>query len=328
MSVCFYAHKGGVGKSTITYELAVTATSLGTNIVIIDADSQLNTTFTMLKRLLPMLEINDLIEHLLAQNVNSPTITLQGHSVKTLYTYLNDPNQGFNFNDFIRLGPGINVWFLLGTPLLHKLEEPLNYSIRGLDALVNQKFLFRRLLNNINRHFNNDVLVFVDLSPGSTILNQNILFSCDYLVTPNTPDHNSLLSIKLLYRYMREWSLAHSYLNSNLKLLVPVFNRYKRIDHGMSPIDTGFLADFQLATLAFINEPLNTQFLTGTTHIIKPVEDGMRFTKLASDLHITVAELTPHLCNLNKIKWDAEKVQRLRNDYLALLEVIKQAFDL
>jgi Mrp family chromosome partitioning ATPase len=50
-SVAFYAHKGGVGKSTLIFDTAYRLATLhNRNVVIVDADSQLNTSFQLLKR--------------------------------------------------------------------------------------------------------------------------------------------------------------------------------------------------------------------------------------------------------------------------------------
>lgn len=82
-SIAFYAHKGGVGKSTLMFEAAMcmaTGAYAGDgqpqHVVIIDADSQLNTSFKLLARMRARID-DQLTDALLNQEYDEPTVTVK-----------------------------------------------------------------------------------------------------------------------------------------------------------------------------------------------------------------------------------------------------------
>jgi len=174
-SVAFYAHKSGVGKSTLLFDTAyglskkIAANGLSINVVIVDADSQLNTSFKLLKRSGYQV---DLIDALVNQggHVNNGAasrhvrISMDGGTINKskLYTHICGttwiPTRPFNLNDDLITvrNTGDRVHLLLGTPILHTLELQLINAIQNSTqhpATQHVPLLFYELLNKVKQIF-------------------------------------------------------------------------------------------------------------------------------------------------------------------------------
>jgi cellulose biosynthesis protein BcsQ len=363
-AVAFYAHKGGVGKSTLIFDTAIRAAAThNRHVVIIDADSQLNTTFKLLGRLnISEAELNGrFIDALLTQDSAQLTVplTLDGAAADrqfpTLFSYLcgapNGPG-GPNFDldrDFLVVpGTQDKVKFLLGSPMLHSLELQLSNAInepQNHPAAAHVPRLFLSLLQHIKAAYDragHDVLIFVDMSPSSNTMNQNILLSCDHFVLPVNADSNSMVSLRLLFSYLRRWRHVHrSYLGAHyVKFLFVVLNRYKVLD--TETRETSNIVDkFQRRIVDMIQQFLKAQepapggggprlvnadfILDHGPHLLK-VQDGMRWVSFCSDTHRSVFEITSSICRQEMGRAlsgrDGVKVDSLQQEIAAIASEI------
>jgi cellulose biosynthesis protein BcsQ len=281
-SISFYSHKGGVGKSFLTYETACQLCTYGRNVFVVDADTQLNLTAQLLDNTSHNGLDNTKIDNLLVQKTH---ITINERSYDTFYRYLQDATKLFDPGDFLTHPDIPNLKFLIGSPLLSELESQLANSIDGnMPALRDLKLLVRRLIISISSLDPNNVILF-DLSPGSSLINQNILLSTDYLITAQTPDVNSLVSLNLLYRYIPLWTIHHRYFSHQIKLLCSVSNRCKRSGNGIAGADMRFVIQFETLTARFVeNNPAHTVPLTCSLRI----QDGMAIVKNANLQNVSI----------------------------------------
>jgi len=271
-SIALYAHKGGVGKSTIIFDIAYKLAQLNKDVVIIDADTQLNTTFKILERN-GILINNTLIDSFVTQNTTGNDINVNGINYKTLYNYINGAAITFNMNHFYSVQNSNNkIKILLGSPILYNLEVQLINAINSPNnypAIAHVPMLFYTLINQIKMAYNNNVVILVDMSPSSSTINQNILLSCDYFILPCNPDNNSMISLDLLFRYINTWRTQHSYLPINhiIKFLFVILNKYKVTNINgngtttMSHTAIHFNGEINNAiTNFFLNIPINIQY--------------------------------------------------------------------
>lgn len=341
-SIAFYAHKGGVGKSTLIFDVAYDlAINHQRTVYVIDTDSQLNTTFKLLKRSGYTID-NQLIDDLLGQNYQNLTVTLnqttpQGGTVattkSTLYSYLCGVNHPFNVADFITInGTNNKVKLLIGSPILHNLELQLINAImnpQNNPATATVPLLFKNLVNSVKAlqvPGAQNCVILVDMSPNSNYINQNILLSCDYFLLPCNADDNSMMSLKLLFNYLHTWRQQHnSYLPANhfVKFVCAILNRYKTSNvqnqtpthmnrqflNQISAMITQFQNRFQMINnqQVLFNRPYD---FANPNKLLK-VQNGMRFSEIASDEYLSIIELNQQKCSPHHVSFDPIKHQSM-----------------
>jgi cellulose biosynthesis protein BcsQ len=343
-SIAFYAHKGGVGKSTLIFDAAFSlAIDQKRDIVIIDADSQLNTTFKLLGRM--KADINDtLIDALLEQTAQHPTVSIpmkpsplggaarQPIVVPTLYTYMCGVPYQFDIKQFTEVADTDGrVRFLLGSPILHTLEGQLTNAIKQPQQFPGSAHLpqlFYKLLIDIKAAYaamNKSVLIMVDMSPSASMMNQNVLLSCDHLVLPCNADDNSMVSLRLLFNFLHRWRTDHTgYLpaNHNIKFQFVVLNRYKIMsvaDKSLTQMGKLFEKRIGDMIAAFQRAQANQVFIPPNHRAaLLKVQDGMRFMALTSEACISVFEITNDVLKKYGCDPDEAKVTSLRDELLLL----------
>ncbi len=234
LTVCFYAHKGGVGKTTLLWEMAAHLSRRQKNVIVVDADPQMNSTFWALGR--AGIEADDaLLGAFVGQRKEHEHVveafrgTALGRPLPTLYSYLAIDKRTASRASLLKVDRMPGVSFLLGSPYIAALEAQLMQSVHNeqhMPGMAPCKHLFRRLLDDLSPLTD---LILVDMAPSAGIMNQNILASCDRFVVPVTPDTHSLLGLTLLASYLPEWDRTHAYVTKGVplarKLLAGVYNR-------------------------------------------------------------------------------------------------------
>jgi len=345
-SIAFFAHKGGVGKSTLIFDLSYYLISQGKNVVIIDADTQLNTSFKILQRngINPNSEI---INSFLEQNYNHLTISLnqgnnnnQNQTYGTIYSYICGSNYDFRETDLITVnGTNNRMKIILGSPILYNLELQLTnaiFSPQNNPAAANVPLLFKSLLTKIKKYYENkgNVTIFIDMSPSSSILNQNILLSCDYFVIPCNSDDNSMISLDLLFRYINNWRIEHHYLNHNIKFLFAILNRYKTTNIQNNTVSNAcdhFKMKINDSIRSFLNKEVNNHIKYNEKYNydnilidrkIMMVQNMMRFAEICSSGNISIFELSNQVCVNHGTSLDPIKVKSIRDEIILIYNIL------
>lgn len=193
--VSFFNHKGGVGKTTLLFNVGLALAKSGKRVLFIDADAQANLTGTALDAATysQQLDLHETIYHALI-----PVIRATGEAV------VFDP-----------VSIRANAWILPGHILLSQFEEILptawTDSLAGKYQGFQRTTAVYRLINAIGSRINADY-VFIDLGPSVGALNRVVLLGSDGFVVPLAPDLFSLTALPSVGNsvagWVEEWRVA------------------------------------------------------------------------------------------------------------------------
>jgi cellulose biosynthesis protein BcsQ len=217
--VSIFNHKGGVSKTTTTFNIGWMLAELGYKVILVDADPQCNLTGVTLG-LINVWPPDDEIE--------SDPDDVKGQE----YSQIQDKTQGF-FHDNVErtlygaLKPAFEseprllepvecvpvegrpgLWILPGHLQLGEYEVTLSVAqemsgsllaLRNVPGAIN--YLLRRTAEALDADF-----VLVDMSPSLGALNQNIVATSDLLFVPTSPDFFSIMALRSLARILPRWS--------------------------------------------------------------------------------------------------------------------------
>ncbi len=192
--IALFNHKGGVGKTTLTVNIAAALGSMGKRVLLVDADPQCNLT--------SYLVAEDVLDTWLDES-DSP----EG---KTLWTALSPIVQATgDLNQIDPVEPGIRKVLLLpGDIRLSDFEQELTQlwsdcfqrklrGLRGTSALS-------QLVNLISADHKIDY-VFYDCGPNVGPLNRAILLDCNFFIVPAACDLFSIRALKTLGQTLATW---------------------------------------------------------------------------------------------------------------------------
>lgn len=207
-TVAFFNHKGGVGKTTVLFNVAVVLGELGKRVIIVDADAQANVTALALS------------EENYRRCVDDN---------KTVWTSFSPLVSGAG--DISEIPPRQirdNVWILPGDIRLSNFEAkcPVGWT----EALAGEERGFRvtsaayRLLLALQQSVNAEVII-VDLGPNVNALNRSMLIAIDGFVVPLAPDLFSVMALpsvgNSLKMWINQWATAKSNVPANLEIPLP-----------------------------------------------------------------------------------------------------------
>ncbi|MBI2465423.1 AAA family ATPase [Candidatus Shapirobacteria bacterium] len=189
----FANNKGGVGKTTLSYNVGVFLAKQGYKVVLVDLDPQCN---------LSRLVLGD----------NNYTDTLFSSTYKDISDVLKGIVQGGADIDltvpFIKSNNVENLYLLKGSVNLSQYENIL-VTAYGQAAAGQQLGYFQtsaidRFLRE--KGLNDEVDIFIiDSSPSLSLLNQIIFLGSDYFVVPMMPDAFSVQGIENLGSMFEKW---------------------------------------------------------------------------------------------------------------------------
>ncbi len=191
--IAIFNHKGGVGKTTLTVNIADALAAMGKRILLVDSDPQGNLTSYLVEESV----VDDLLDN--ADNADGQTLW---SAVKPVVEATGEVRQ---INALERL---TNIFLLPGDVRLSEFEQELSpmwnecfqrrqRGFRGTTALS-------RLVNQAATQNTVD-FVFYDAGPNIGPLNRAILLDCDYLIVPAACDLFSLRALKTLGHTLVNW---------------------------------------------------------------------------------------------------------------------------
>lgn len=208
--IAFFNHKGGVGKTTLAFNVASALQSLGHRVLLVDADPQCNLTALNLTE--------SHIENLLNDSEAEEEDEDGG---ATIWTGLRPVVRGRG-----GLGP-VTVWgdnaepiIIAGDVLLADYEEELysvwNECYAGKPRAFDVTCALASLVNSKAQEYGCDV-VFYDVGPNVGALNRVVLLDSDYFITPVAPDLFSLRALSTVGRKLVDWLKAWKDIRSRVK---------------------------------------------------------------------------------------------------------------
>lgn len=226
ITMALFNFKGGVGKTTMTTNVAASLAKRGFRVGVVDADVQGNTTgyFCGAASELGKAEeqgaheeleedLNRSLNHDLPNGVTVPDLDAELELIPMLHDKLSvvgckmqagfeDAHRDFR-DDFYKMMPvelpGAVLYLLGGGPELAQIDESFSPKLqRDYHLKSNEGMLvgsFRVLLKRLAMNNALDVIL-VDVGPSSSLFNAWLVTSCDYILPPAFADKFSALSIR------------------------------------------------------------------------------------------------------------------------------------
>lgn len=193
--ITFFNHKGGVGKTTLSFNVARSLIGLGHNVLLVDADPQCNLTSMHLSEK----TIDELLEESDDENIGNTIwsalrpVALGRGGLAEIQPYGDD--------DFDPL-------LIAGDVALSDYEEELHKAwpecfagrTRGYDVTC----ALSKLVSTMADDFACDVVIY-DIGPNVGALNRAVILDTDYFITPVAPDLFSLRALSTVGRAIEQW---------------------------------------------------------------------------------------------------------------------------
>ncbi|HBP6261515.1 ParA family protein [Pseudomonas aeruginosa] len=201
-TLTFFNHKGGVGKTTLTVNVADALVDAGLRVLMVDADPQCNLTSFYLEE--------KLLDELLGESddVNGGTIW---SAIKPVVDGRGPikPVDAYEIRDGLYLCPG--------DVLLADYEEELPAAWTGSFARRERDYdvmcALSRAAREMGARYAVDVVMF-DIGPNVGPLNRAIILDSDYFITPVAADLFSLRALttvgRALTRWINDWRTVRS----------------------------------------------------------------------------------------------------------------------
>lgn len=188
--ITFFNHKGGVGKTTLAYNVAWGLSAVGKKVLMVDADAQCNLT-----------EITVESDYLEDEEISS-SFLLKNNIYEYLLGYIQPvPNQ--KIPDIKLYKKQENLKLLTGSIRFAELEETISLSLAGIGALGHIPNSTYAALQNMGKDMD---FVILDLSPALSATNQLLLMLSDYFIVPVNPSIFSRQAILNLNEIFRRWN--------------------------------------------------------------------------------------------------------------------------
>ncbi|MBD2547297.1 ParA family protein [Planktothricoides raciborskii] len=194
--IALFNHKGGVSKTTTTFNLGWMLASKGKKVILVDTDPQCNLTGMALGQ--GTEDDEDRIEKIYNTHSNiqtglAPAFESQPKAIEAVDCI---PIEG---RDGLFLLPG-HVGFAEYEVTLGIAQE-LSGSIQALKNLPGS---ITDLLNKTAQKFDADYIL-IDMSPSLGAINQNLLMTSDFFIVPTTADFFSVMAIDSLAKVLPKW---------------------------------------------------------------------------------------------------------------------------
>mgnify|MGYP005814646101 CR=1 FL=1 len=229
--IAMFNNKGGVSKTTTSFNLGWMLAERGHPVVLVDADPQCNLTGMVLD-LAGESALEDFYVNNPGQNLKAALEPAFQSRPKPIEAVECVPVQGV---DGLYLLPG-HIGLAEDETSLG-IAQQLSETISALKNLPGSfRYLFDRTAEKYDAQY-----VLVDLSPGLGAVNQNLVSTADYVIIPASPDIFSVMAMESLARVLPRWrkwaqsaaeldalkSADYPFPEPTLKLLGVIVQRYR-----------------------------------------------------------------------------------------------------
>lgn len=191
--IVLFNHKGGVSKTTTTFNIGWMFANKGKKVLLVDGDPQCNLTSIFL---------GDTFDQYYEETQTKEQNIKDG--VKAAFEGKPEPIKPLACKSATRNG---NLYLLAGHMNLSEYDAQLNFAQNASNALTSLKSLpgaLNDLIEKTAERYNIDY-VFIDLNPGLSSINQNLFMISDAFIIPTNPDTFSLMALKSLSRILPSW---------------------------------------------------------------------------------------------------------------------------
>jgi cellulose biosynthesis protein BcsQ len=192
--IAVFNHKGGVGKTTLTANLAAALAEKNKRVLLLDTDPQCNLTSYLLQE--------DVVDDLLDKS--------DSDDGETIWSAVKPVVEGTNVLRFVKPAKSAtpNCSLVPGDLRLSELELELNTfwnhcvqeKLKGFNGTAVLSTLANRLATTLDADF-----VFYDTGPNIGPLNRAILLDCDFFIVPAGCDVFSVRALRTLGKTLTTW---------------------------------------------------------------------------------------------------------------------------
>ncbi len=194
--IALFNHKGGVSKTTTTFNLGWMLASKGKRVILVDTDPQCNLTGMALGE-----ETED--DEARIQEIYNTT-----SNIKTgLAPAFESQPRAIEAVDCIPIQGRDDLFLLPGHIGLTEYEVTLGIAQElsgSIQTLKNLPGSINDLLEKTATKFNADYML-IDMSPSLGSINQNLLMISDFFLVPTTADFFSVMAIDSLVKVLPRW---------------------------------------------------------------------------------------------------------------------------
>ena len=205
--ITLYNHKGGVSKTTSTFNLASYLADIGKRVLMVDADPQCNLTEIALA---PVIEEFD------SRVVTFATAKIEDLPGTGLLDALNQRIKGdAAFIDLSKVSPYMvreNLYLLRGSVDLSSIEDDLAEAhVQRMSMRTNLMRTYVAIGDFLTRLAEKEKYdyVFIDVGPSSGALTRAFFLVCDCFFIPVAPDRFNVQAIGTLARIIDRWMNEH-----------------------------------------------------------------------------------------------------------------------
>jgi len=195
IKIALFNHKGGVSKTTTTFNLGWMLAEQGKKVILVDADPQCNLTGLILGY--KYVELEDFYKNKHDNNLRdglAPAFESMPKLIEAVDCFQVEGRDGlFLLPGHIRLA---EYDVTLG------IAQELTGSIQTLKNLPGS---FNYLLDKTADKSAADYIL-IDMSPSLSSINQNLLMISNYFLVPTSPDYYSVMAIDSLTTILKKWN--------------------------------------------------------------------------------------------------------------------------
>ena len=194
--IALFNHKGGVSKTTTTFNLGWMLASMGKTVILVDTDPQCNLTGMVLGDETEDDETRIETTYQTRPNIKSglaPAFESQPKAIEAV--------------DCLAVKGQDKLFLLPGHVGLAEYEVTLGIAQElsgSIQALKNLPGAITDLLDKTARKFQADYIL-IDMSPSLGSINQNLLMTSDFFLVPTTADFFSVMAIDSLITVLPKW---------------------------------------------------------------------------------------------------------------------------
>jgi len=193
--IALFNHKGGVSKTTTTFNLGWMLASLGHRVILVDADPQCNLSGLILG-FRGEQDFEDFYQREICSNIRdglAPAFESQPRPIAPV--------------DVVAVCGCEGLFLLPGHIRLSEYEVTLGIAQElsgSIQALQNLPGSLSHLLALTAERLEAD-LILVDMNPSLNSINQNLLMTSDFFLIPTSPDYFSVMAIESLSTILPRW---------------------------------------------------------------------------------------------------------------------------
>jgi len=191
--IAMFNHKGGVSKTTTTYNIGWMLANMDKKVLLVDGDPQCNLTGLLLGDDFDDYFENDLTKKMNIKDAVSVAFKGKPSPIKAIDCYFAKENK--------------NLCIIPGHMDLSEYDPALSLALNSNNAistLQNLPGAFYELIKLCCEKYDIDY-VFIDMNPGLSAINQTLFMSSDAFIIPTNPDPFSIMALKTLKTILPRW---------------------------------------------------------------------------------------------------------------------------